>query len=37
MANDDAKPSIMQNENDKADIAMMLMVDPFFNTAAPKG
>ncbi len=33
MAHDDAKRSIMQNENDKSDIAMMLMVDPFFQTA----
>jgi hypothetical protein len=32
MAHDDAKPSIMQNENDKSDIAMMLMVDAFFQT-----
>jgi hypothetical protein len=37
MAHDDAKPAIMRNESDKNDIAMVLMVDPFFNNATPKG
>jgi hypothetical protein len=36
MEHDDAKPPHMQNESDKNDIAMMLMVDPFFNEAGPK-
>jgi hypothetical protein len=30
MAHDDAKPVGMQNESDKNDIAVMLMIDPFF-------
>jgi hypothetical protein len=36
MEHDDGKPVDMQNESDKNDIAMMLMVDPFFSEAAPK-
>jgi hypothetical protein len=36
MEHDDAKPADMQNESDKNDIAMMLMVDPFFQEASPK-
>jgi hypothetical protein len=31
MKHDDAEPPDMQNESDKNDIAMMLMIDPFFN------
>jgi hypothetical protein len=30
MEHDDAKPAHMQNERDKNDIAMMLIIDPFF-------
>ena len=33
---DDDKPANMQNESDKNDIAMMLMVDPFFSQANAK-
>jgi hypothetical protein len=36
MEHDDAKPPHMQNESDKNDIAMMLMVDPFFSRGRPK-
>jgi hypothetical protein len=36
MEHDDAKPAGMQNESDKNDIAMMLMVDPFFQGSSPK-
>lgn len=30
MEHDDGKPADMRNESDKNDIAIMLMVDPFF-------
>jgi hypothetical protein len=36
MEYDDAKPPHMQNESDKNDIAMMLMVDPLFSGTRPK-
>jgi hypothetical protein len=36
MKHDDAKPAGMQNESDKNDITMMLMVDPFFHQASPR-
>lgn len=36
MEHDDGKPTDMQNESDKNDIAMMLMIDPFFGAANPK-
>jgi hypothetical protein len=36
MEHDDGKPAGMQNESNKHDIAMMLMVDPFFGEANPQ-